>query len=81
MTPEYSSYEDFYFQLVIPLKKLNPSYFRLDGRLEGSYRKTVAYFLYQDVKCKIDADTYLDKLDMAYEKLKISDEPFLQKWT
>ncbi|TDQ11371.1 hypothetical protein [Pedobacter metabolipauper] len=77
--PEYTDYKAFYEQAVLPLKEKNPEYIRLDGKLKGSTRNVSAYFWYKEKKWKVDADTYIDRLKLAYESVNTNEEPFIIK--
>lgn len=76
-TPIFEDYQAFYAKSVAPLKTKHPDYIRLDGKTEGSNRKAFAYFKYQDQLWKIDADTYVEKLDIAWLMVKETNEPFI----
>jgi hypothetical protein len=54
---------------------------RLDGNISGASRKVSAYFWYLNKKWKIDADTYIDRLTLAYEQFDSNNEPFIIKGT
>ncbi|MBB6273556.1 hypothetical protein HDF26_004016 [Pedobacter cryoconitis] len=79
--PEYQSFDDFYAQHVIPYTKLNPTHIRLDGNILGSSRKISAYFWYVNKKWKVDADTYIDRLKLAFDQSEKTNEPFRVKNT
>ena len=79
--PEYKDFTEFYTQAVLPYKEQNPTHIRLDGKMLGSTRNVSAYFWYLGQKWKVDADTYIDRLKLAFEACKASDEPFVIKHT
>lgn len=79
--PEYKDFKEFYLQAVLPLKEQNPTYRRLDGKDAGSTRNVFAYFFYKDKKWRVGADTYIDRLKLAFEQAELSDEPFVIKDT
>ncbi len=79
--PEFKDFKSFYETAVEPLKKANIAYLRLDGKLKGGTRNVFAYFWYKDKKWKVNADTYIDRLKIAYETSGKSDEPFIIKPT
>lgn len=79
--PTFENFTDFYKQVVEPLKQANVAHIRLDGKLKGKTRNVFAYFMYQDKKWRVDADTYIDRLKIAYEAAQQSDEPFVIKAT
>ena len=76
-TPEFDSYQTFYQQEVLKMKKDKPGHIRLDGKEKGSNRKPFAYFNYQGLKWKVDADTRIDKLDIGFKVSQNSTQPFL----
>lgn len=77
--PEYQDFKEFYLKEVAPYKEKNPTHIRLDGKILGASRNTVAYFWYLDKKWKINAETQIDKLKLAYELAQNTDEPFVVK--
>ncbi|MFP5079192.1 hypothetical protein [Pedobacter sp. JCM 36344] len=79
--PEYQSFNEFYLQQVIPYKQLNPTHIRLDGKILGSSRNVSAYFWYLNKKWKVDADTHIDRLKLAFYKSETTAEPFSIKQT
>ncbi|WP_432713717.1 hypothetical protein [Pedobacter sp.] len=79
--PEYKDFKEFYLNAVVPLKEQNPTFRRLDGKLVGSTRNVTAYFWYQNKKWRVDADTFIDRLKIAFEEFEKSDEPFKIKHT
>ncbi|WP_113660977.1 hypothetical protein [Pedobacter nanyangensis] len=81
LTPTFESFQEFYIEFVAPLKNNNPEYIRLDGQTTGSTRGAAAYFKYRGNKWKVDADTQIDKLKIAFELLQRGEDPFLIKPT
>ncbi len=79
--PEYKDFKEFYLNLVLPLKEKNPGIRRLDGKVLGSTRNVTAYFWYQEKKWRVDADTYIDRLKIAFDGFEKSEEPFKIKHT
>lgn len=79
--PEFKDFKTFYKKAVEPLKKKNIGQVRLDGKLNGGTRNVFAYFWYQDKKWKVNADTYIDRLKIAFDECSKSDEPFIIKPT
>ena len=77
--PEYKDFKEFYIKGVQPLKEQNPSYIRLDGKIKGSTRNVAAYFWYKEKKWKVNADTYIDRLKIAFQEYEKSEEPFVVK--
>lgn len=79
--PEFKDFKTFYKKAVEPLKKANIGQIRLDGKLKGGTRNVFAYFWYMDKKWKVNADTYIDRLKLAYDQLEHTEEPFEIKAT
>jgi hypothetical protein len=79
--PEYKDFNEFYTQAVLPYKEKNPTDIRLDGKMLGSTRNVSAYFWYLGEKWEVGADTHIDRLKLAFEASKASDEPFKIKHT
>ncbi len=79
--PEFKDFKTFYKKAVEPLKKANIGQIRLDGKLKGGTRNVFAYFWYKDKKWKVNADTYIDRLKIAFDEMSKSDEPFVIKST
>jgi hypothetical protein len=72
----FADFNEFYVKAVEPLKKANPAYIRLDGKLKGDTRVVFAYFLYQDKKWKVNADTHIDRLKLAFDEVSKGTDPF-----
>ena len=81
LIPEYQTLSEFYLQQVLPYKNANPTDIRLDGRMSGASRNVSAYFWYLKKKWKVDGDTDIDRLKLAFEKVGSTDEPFKIKPT
>lgn len=81
LTPTFENFKEFYTEFVAPLKNNNPDFIRLDGQTTGSTRGAAAYFKYRGSKWKVDADTQIDKLKIAFELLQEGEDPFLIKPT
>src|SRR5690606_23895247 len=79
--PSFENFKDFYTEFVVPLKNKNPEFIRLDGKITGATRNPAAYFMYNGDKWKVDADTYIDRLAIAFELLQKGEDPFLVKPT
>ncbi|MBB2144984.1 hypothetical protein GM921_05790 [Pedobacter sp. LMG 31464] len=79
--PEFKDFKTFYKKAVEPLKKANMAHIRLDGKLKGGTRNVFAYFWYMDKKWRVNADTHIDRLKIAFDELATSDEPFVIKPT
>lgn len=77
--PEFKDFKTLYKKAVEPLKKANIAYVRLDGKLKGDTRNTFAYFWYNDKKWRVKADTYIDRLKLAFDEFDKTDEPFIIK--
>ncbi|MDB5019269.1 MAG: hypothetical protein JWQ28_396 [Pedobacter sp.] len=79
--PVYKDFQTFYTEAVLPLKKANHASIRLDGKLKGNTRIDCGYFLYQDKKWRVAADTHIVKLDLAFEEFNKGNDPFVIKAT
>jgi hypothetical protein len=79
--PEYKDFKEFYLNSVLPLKEQNPAFRRLDGKTVGSTRNVYAYFWYADKKWRVGADTYIDRLKIAFDTFEKTDSPFVIKPT
>lgn len=79
--PTFENFKEFYEKAVEPLKSEHIAYIRLDGKLKGGTRNVFAYFWYKDKKWGVDADTFIDRLKLAYEAAQLSEEPFVIKAT
>jgi hypothetical protein len=79
--PEFKDFKTFYKKAVEPIKKANIGQIRLDGKLVGGTKKVFAYFWYQDKKWRVNADTHIDRLKIAFDECAKSDDPFIIKPT
>jgi hypothetical protein len=79
--PIYPDFQTFYTETIVPLKKANHAQIRLDGKLKGNTRIVFAYFMYQEKKWRVAADTHIVKLDYAFNALEKGEDPFLIKAT
>lgn len=75
----YPDFNAFYTNAVEPLKAANPAFIRLDGKLKGDTRIVFAYFLYKDKKWKVNADTHIDRLKIAFLEFSKGNDPFVIK--
>jgi hypothetical protein len=75
----FTDFNEFYLKGVEPLKKANPAFIRLDGKLKGNTRVVFAYFLYQDKKWKVNADTHIDRIKLAFDEWSKGNDPFVVK--
>ena len=75
----FADFKTFYTKAVEPLKKANPAFIRLDGKLKGDTRIVFAYFQYQDKKWKVNADTHIDRLKIAFDEAEKGNDPFVIK--
>ncbi|MCX2483611.1 hypothetical protein [Pedobacter sp. MR2016-24] len=75
----FSDFNEFYTKGVEPLKKANPSFIRLDGKLKGNTRVVFGYFMYQNKKWKVNADTHIDRIKIAFDQLAKGNDPFVIK--
>ncbi|WP_342327419.1 hypothetical protein [Pedobacter sp. FW305-3-2-15-E-R2A2] len=79
--PTFENFTEFYQKAVEPLKQENIAYIRLDGKLKGGTRNIFAYFWYNDKKWSVSADTFIDRLKIAFELAQKTAEPFVIKAT
>lgn len=79
--PVYKDFQTFYTEAVLPFKKANHAAIRLDSKLKGNTRIVFGYFMYQDKKWRVAADTHIVKLDQAFEALNKAEDPFVIKAT
>lgn len=77
--PTFPDFKEFYTKAVEPLKKDNPSFIRLDGKLKGDTRIVFAYFEYEGKKWKVNADTHIDRLKIAFDEFAKGNDPFVIK--
>ncbi|KIO74502.1 hypothetical protein TH53_26100 [Pedobacter lusitanus] len=75
----FKDFSEFYSKAVEPLKAANPIFVRLDGKIKGDTRVIFAYFLYQDKKWKVNADTHIDRLKIAFDLAAKGEDPFVIK--
>ena len=75
----YKDFKEFYLEGVAPLKKENPAFIRLDGKMKGNTRIVFGYFLYADKKWKVNADTHIDRILLAFNELEKGNDPFVIK--
>jgi hypothetical protein len=75
----YPDFKEFYTKAVEPLKAANPAFIRLEGKLKGDTRIVFAYFFYQDKKWKVNADTHIDRLKLAFDEITKGKDPFVIK--
>lgn len=73
----FEDFNDLYIKKIEPLKKANPEYVRLDGKIGNGTRVAFAYFYYNNNKWKVDADTQFDKLKIAYDLFCAGKDPFV----
>jgi hypothetical protein len=79
--PVYKDFQTFYTEAVLPLKTANHAFIRLDGKLKGNTRIVFGYFMYENKKWRVAADTHIQKLDLAFEEFNKENDPFLIKAT
>lgn len=75
--PKFDSFKDFYELHVKAISTANPDFKRLDGRETGGSRWPNAFFRYDGQLWKVDEDTHIRKLEIAYDLLKDGQDPFL----
>ena len=79
--PIYNDFKEFYNEAVLPLKKANHAWIRLDGKLKGNTRIFFGSFMYQDRKWKVAGDTQFEKLALAFAEIEKGNDPFVIKHT
>lgn len=77
----YNDFKDFYINSVIPLKQANPSYIRLDGQIGPGTQAAFGFFHHNGTKWKVDSDTEIEKLDVAFKIFDQGHDPFIVKET
>lgn len=75
----FADFKEFYTKAVEPLKDANTGIIRLDGKLTGNTRITFAYFQYQDKNWRVNADTHIDRLKIAFDEFAKGNDPFVIK--
>ena len=75
----FTDFKEFYTKAVEPLKTANPTFIRLDGKVKGDTRVVFAYFMYDSKKWKVNADTHIDKLKLAFGEASKGTDPFVIK--
>jgi hypothetical protein len=75
----FADFQEFYTKAVEPLKSANPAFIRLDGKIKGDTRIVFAYFLYEGKKWKVNADTHIDRLKLAFDEAAKGNDPFVIK--
>lgn len=75
----FADFKEFYEKGVAPLKSANPAFIRLDGKLKGNTRVVFGYFMYADKKWKVNADTHIDRIKIAFDALSKGNDPFVIK--
>ncbi|KEQ28286.1 hypothetical protein N180_01235 [Pedobacter antarcticus 4BY] len=73
---DLKDFQQFYIQEVEPLLNKEPKYIRLDGGTTGSSRKVFGHFSYLGRRWKVDEDTHIEKLKIAYERSLKDVAPF-----
>jgi hypothetical protein len=79
--PIYPDFATFYKEVVQPIKAANHAFIRLDGKLKGNTRSFFGYFMYQEKKWKVAADTHIAKLDLIFDEINKGNDPFVIKPT
>jgi hypothetical protein len=79
--PIYPDFATFYKEVVQPIKAANHAFIRLDGKLKGNTRSFFGYFMYQEKKWKVVADTHIAKLDLIFDEINKGNDPFVIKPT
>lgn len=78
--PRFQDFVTFYTTAVLPLKKEQIGLTRLDGQLKGNTRVVFAYFDYEGKTWKVNADTHVDRLKIAYDEFVKGNDPFQVKY-
>ncbi|WP_219225399.1 hypothetical protein [Pedobacter antarcticus] len=78
--PKFEDFITFYEKAVLPLQKENIGLIRLDGQLKGDTRVTFAYFDYEGKTWRVNADTHIDRLKIAYDEFVKGNDPFQIKY-
>ena len=73
---KFDRFIDFYNEAVVPYKQANKKHLRLDGRTSGGSRKVFGHFYYQDKYWKVDSDTWIVKLEIAFNEIQKGVDPF-----
>jgi len=69
------------YESVLPHKKANQDWIRLDSETSGGTRKSFGFFKHQGRVSKVDADTRFESLKLALFALEAGKDPFAQKPT
>ena len=77
----YNSFISLYENKINLLIKDNPDWSRLDGRNSGGNREVFGKFKYKGKVWKINSDTHIKKLKIAYELFIKGELPFIEKRT
>ena len=77
----YDNFREYAKLFVIPRKKENPDQKRLDGRESGGNREILGVFRHQDKVWKVHGDSRYEPILLAYEAMKKSQNPFIEKPT
>ena len=77
-------FNEFYEQIVLPAKKINPHHIRLDGEIAGGNRKIFGSFTHNNRIWKVHSDTHYEPLMLAYEYSCLDcekNDPFIMETT
>ena len=77
----YDSFNEYVESFLIPRKNENPNQKRLDGRESGGNREILGVFRHQNKVWKVHGDTRYEPILLAYEAMKKSENPFIERAT
>lgn len=77
MNEVFDSFQQLYVAKVMPLKKNNPTWLRVDGGIIGGNPGVFGYFLYKGKKWRINLDTRIEQIDKAYKSISQGVYPFV----
>lgn len=77
MMEYYSGFEKLIKENILPFRKLNSTWIRLDGQNSGGNRQVYAFFSYKGKIWKIHSDTHFEELLKAYKDIQNGNDPFI----
>ena len=77
----YNSFEELFKAKLITLINRHPDWIRLDGEISGGNREIFGKFKYKNKIWKINSDSHIEKLSIAYTKFLRGEEPFIETYT
>lgn len=78
--PRFQDFVSFYKEAVLPLKEKSIGLMRLDGQLKGETRVVFAYFDYEGKTWRVNANTHVDRLKIAFDEFEKGNDPFQVKY-